>query len=72
MTCLCNVILTVFFLEVILYFIEVYFDIIEFLTSLFVSDCFYILPSCPSFCYTFLWILYGGMRVLLIAGPGSA
>ena len=45
-TCLCNVSLTVF-LDVILYFIGVYFDIIVFLTSLFVSDCFYILPSCP-------------------------
>ena len=38
--CLCNVILTVFFLDVILYSIEVYFDIIVFLTSLFVSDFF--------------------------------
>ena len=51
------------FLEVILYFIEVYFDISVFLTSLFVSDFFfYILPSDPSFCYTFLWELYSDIK----------
>ena len=60
------------FLDVILYFIEVYFDIIVFVTSLFVSDCLLFFPSDPSFCYTFLRVLYGGVKVLLITGPGSA
>ena len=52
------------------------FDILNVLvvlvTSLFVPDCLYILPSDPSFCYKFLRVLYGGVRVLLIADPGSA
>ena len=60
-TCLCIDILTVFF--VILYFIEVYFDIIVLVTSLFVfdCDCLNVLPSDPSFCYTFLWWLCGSI-----------
>ena len=57
-TCLCIDIPTVF-LDAILYFIEVYFDIIILVTSLFVSDCLYIFffQSDPSLCYTFLRVI---------------